>query len=84
MGSDVSFHEIVVDKDGQLYFAGESVTLAQLRERLKAVVAADEGAELVLRADANAKFGSVVAAMDIAREVGGERLTIPTDPLPED
>lgn len=84
IGRDVSFHEIVVDDQGQLYFAGETVTLAQLRERLQAVIELDEGAELVLRADRAAKFGRVVAAMDIAREVGGERLIIPTDPLPEE
>ncbi len=38
----------------------------------------EPGAEIVLRADKEAAFQHVVTAMDIARDVGGRRLIIPT------
>ena len=55
-----------------------------LREALKALLADDPQALLTLRADAAAPFQEVIRVMDIAREVGGKRLILPTQALTQD
>ncbi|HOZ46184.1 MAG TPA: biopolymer transporter ExbD [Candidatus Hydrogenedentes bacterium] len=72
--------EIVVRKSGDLYFGTEPVDEQALKRALTEVLQGDADAVLVLRADREADFGRVVRAIDIAREVGGGHLVIPTDP----
>lgn len=74
-------HEIVVDLEGSIYFNEQAVDLSALRMMLIEVLAEDPETDLVLRADRAADFGRVIAAIDVAREVGGSRLIISTDPL---
>lgn len=78
---DLSSHEIVVDREGKLYFGERAVDEEGLRAALVELIAATPDAVFVLRADAEADFGRVVRAIDIVRDVGGERLVIPTDLL---
>lgn len=80
---EMELHEIVVDREGQLFFGTTPVDEAGLRQQLTELLAEDADAQLILRADASAGFGRVIRAIDIAREVGGEQLIIPTD-LPVD
>ena len=71
-------HEISVGRDGRLFFDGARVTRVELRGGLVELLAREPAAEIVLRADKDAAFQHVVAAMDIARDVGGAKLVIPT------
>ena len=78
---EVTSYEITVDRDGAIFFGETPVSEDVLRETLRQVVTDEPNARLVLRADERADFGPVIRAVDIAREVGGERLVIPTAPL---
>jgi biopolymer transport protein ExbD len=71
-------HEISVTQAGEYYFGGQRVDENGLRSALAEALKKDPKAMLVLRADEGANFGKVVRAMDIAREMGGEKLVIPT------
>lgn len=78
---DVEFHEILVTRDGEFYLGQERLDEAELRSALGELLEREPQATLVLRADKEADFGRVVRAMDIARNVGAERLIIPTELL---
>ena len=52
-----------------------------LRNALTTLIQESKESKVVLRADADADFGVVIRAVDIAREVGVIQLSIPTDPL---
>lgn len=80
---DAGSHEIAVTRDGAYYFGEDRVDEEGLRDRLAAVLKADPEATLVLRADEHADFGKAVRAIDIARELGGQKLVIPTQPRAE-
>ena len=82
--TEASSHEIVVTEGGAFFLGQREVTDEGLRSALSGLIVKDPEAKLVLRADAKADFGRVVRAMDIAREVGGSRLVIPTQNLPRD
>jgi len=71
-------HEIVVSRDGDLFFGDQKVDEAGLHAAVANLMEKDPKAELVLRADEAANFGRVIRAIDIAREVGGSKLIIPT------
>ena len=74
--------EILVDREGRFHWDDRPVSEAGLREALTDAVGAngDGLVSVVLRADAQADFGRVIRAVDIARAVGGARLIIPTQP----
>lgn len=76
-------HEIVVLDSGAIQWAGLTVTPEQLRAALLQAIEQDPDATFILRGDKNAPFQNVVTAIDIARDAGGQRLIIPTDPLPQ-
>jgi biopolymer transport protein ExbD len=78
---EVAPYEITVTKMGKFYFRDRQVNEAQLREAMAQTIASEPDAVLALRADEGADFGTVVRAIDIAREVGGKRLVIPTRPI---
>jgi len=75
-------HEITVDASGEVYLGGKRVDADGLRAALVELIAADPEATLVLRADERADWGRVLLALDITRDVGGNRLVIPTQ-LPQ-
>lgn len=74
-------HEVTVKASGDIYFGQRRVTDAELKEALAALVAEDPEVEITLRADADAKVQRWVTVIDLAREAGGGRLIIPTQPL---
>jgi biopolymer transport protein ExbD len=71
-------HEITISEAGEFYFGQQRVNEQGLRDALVTLFQKDPKATLVLRADQKADFGAVVRAIDIARQIGGERLIIPT------
>ena len=77
----VEQHEITVDKKGDYYFGQQRVSAAGLKTSLENLLKKDPKATIVLRAHEDADFGKAVRAIDIAREVGGTHLVIPTRPL---
>ncbi len=76
-------YTIAISAAGEIYFADKQVDTAKLRTAMANVLAEDPAASLVLRADEEADFGVVVRVIDIAREVGGNQLVIPTQPFKE-
>lgn len=77
-------HEITVTASGEYYFGEQRVDEAGLRASLKELLATNPDAILVLRGDKSADFGRVVRAIDIARDLGGLKLIVPTRHLDED
>ena len=71
-------NEIVVDKEGAYYFAQHPVNDAQLRDSMESLLKSEPDASIVLRADDGADFGRVLHVIDMARDIGGNRLIIPT------
>ena len=74
----VKSYEITVDKTGEFYFGEQRVDEVGLRIAIVNTLEADPEAPIILRADEQADFGKVIKVIDIAREVGTERLVIPT------
>lgn len=74
-------YEILVLASGDIRLGDLIVTPDQLRAALRQAIAQDAEATFVLRGDKAAPFQSVVTAIDIAREAGGTRLVIPTEPI---
>lgn len=81
VSQEIAPHEIVVDREGRVYFGGEAVGDDALKSALGSLLADDPGATLVLRADEEADFGRVIRVIDIARELEAANLVIPTDLL---
>jgi len=77
--AQITPEEIVIDKRGNFYFAGNLVDEIGLRDAIVALLEKDPGATLILRADEAADFGRAITAIDITRSVGGSRLIIPTE-----
>lgn len=76
--------ELRVNSEGQFFFDGKPLaTENELRASLQTFVQENPEVPIVLAADAQANFGEVVRAIDIAREVGGTKLIIPTQSAPE-
>lgn len=76
-------HEIAVTATGDLYFGSSKVNENELRAGISELLKREPDATLVLRADEGADFGPVLTAIDVAREVGGNKLVIPTRPRQE-
>lgn len=74
-------HEIAIDREGYYYIEKQRVDEEGLRQALVQLISKNQETVFVLRADKDAAFGKVLRAIDIARDVGGERLIIPTDLL---
>ena len=62
--------------DGEISFAGETVSADDLAERLGASLAESEEKIVVLRADTRTEHGRVVRLMDLIRAAGAEALTV--------
>ena len=76
---------ITVDAAGQIYLATagatSAVTLDELRSELAALPAAG-ASRVVLHGDAGARYGRLVAVMDVLRGAGVTDLNLVTTPLP--
>ena len=61
---------VMIDRSGEMYLEGKKLDPKEMGERLKSLVAEKKSVQLVLQADKDAKHGSVVQAMDIAKSSG--------------
>lgn len=66
--------------DGGIFVGADPVDLAALRLRFQAARRDDPATLVVVKADRGVPHGDVVAVMDLAREVGLNRLAIATAP----
>lgn len=72
--------EVTVRADGTIHYDQRPVDRDGLRDALRELMAAEPEVGLVLRADKAAPFQAGLLVMDVAREVGFDRLEIPTRP----
>jgi biopolymer transport protein ExbD len=62
--------DLVATEDGRLILDGQPVDLAALKGRLKDLLAADPGSQVMLKAEEEVSHGRVVRLLDIVRDAG--------------
>ena len=72
-----------VAKGGQLYLNDTAMTAEQLKQKLRAIVAARPDRQLYVRADQAVSYGQVMRVIGAVREAGLVRVGLVTEPLPE-
>jgi biopolymer transport protein TolR len=70
---------VAVMKDGSTYFGKEKLPADQLTARVKDKLANKPNKMVFVKADANAKFGSVVTVVDNVRSAGVDQLGLLTE-----
>jgi biopolymer transport protein ExbD len=81
--TSMEFQEIVVGKEGQLYYQGEEILKENLNQTLIEIKVLTLEMPLILRADTEADFGDVIHVFDAAQKIGITNLVVPTAPLQE-
>ena len=76
-------YTLFITTDGDLYLNEESVTIANLPDRLKAIAPELEKDGLILKADEKIRYGLVVEVMDLAKQSGIKKLVVATQPKEE-
>jgi len=71
---------LTVQKDGKIFLARKEIPLAELEEKLKAILEGLDDKEIYLRADSGAQYGLVVKALAAARAAGATKLGMVTEP----
>jgi biopolymer transport protein TolR len=71
---------LTVKKDGTVLVANAVVPVAELGEKLKAILEGRESDDIFLRADKEAPYGAVVKVMAAARAGGAKALGVVTEP----
>jgi biopolymer transport protein TolR len=70
---------VAVQRDGKVFFGTETIALDQLTDKIKDRLANRADKRVFLKADARAKFGSVVEVVDDVRAAGVDQLGLLTD-----
>jgi biopolymer transport protein TolR len=71
---------MTVRKDGKVFLARREIPMAELQEKLTAILEDLDDKEIFLKADAGAQYGTVVKALAAARAAGAEKLGMVTEP----
>ncbi len=71
---------LFVQKDGTIFVADQQVSMADVAEKLKAVLASRGDEAIYLKADEDAPYGTVARVLAAARRAGAVRLGIVTEP----
>jgi biopolymer transport protein TolR len=71
---------LTVDEQGTLYLNQTAYTLETLRPKLQALHKARRTQQIVLRADAEVPYGTVVRVMDEVKKAGIDKLGMITQP----
>jgi len=66
---------VTIDKEGEMFLKQKPVTAWELGEAFREAVQKRKETILILRADKDVNYGSVIAVMDIARGAGLKRIT---------
>ena len=72
-----------VAKGGQIYLNDTAMTPEQLKEKLRAIVAARPDRQLYVRADQAVPYGQVMQVMGAVRDAGLVRVGLVTEPPPD-
>ena len=72
-----------VAKGGQVYLNDTAMTSEQLKEKLRAIVAARPDRQLYVRADQAVPYGQVMQVMGAVRDAGLVRVGLVTEPPPD-
>jgi biopolymer transport protein ExbD/biopolymer transport protein TolR len=70
---------VAVMRDGKIYFGNDQIAPDQLTEKVKDKLANRPDKRVYVRADARAKYGSVVEVVDNVRAAGVDELGLLTD-----
>ena len=70
---------VAIMRDGKVYFGNDQIVPDQLTEKIKDRIASKTDKRVYVRADARAKFGSVVQVVDNVRAAGVDDLGLLTD-----
>ena len=70
---------VAVMRDGKVFFGNDQIAVDQLTGRVKDKLANRVDKRVFVRADARAKFGSVVEVVDNVRSAGVDQLGLLTD-----
>jgi biopolymer transport protein TolR len=70
---------VAVMRDGKVYFGRDQITPDQLTEKIKDRLASSSDKRVYVKADARAKYGSVVEVVDNVRAAGVDDLGLLTD-----
>jgi len=70
---------VAVQRDGKIFFGTEPIAADQLTDKIKDRLANRTDKRVFLKADARAKFGTVVEVVDNVRAAGVDQLGLLTD-----
>jgi len=70
---------VAVQKDGRIFFGTDLIQIGDLTQKIKDRLANRTDKRVFLKADARAKFGSVVEVVDNVRAAGVDQLGLLTD-----
>jgi biopolymer transport protein ExbD/biopolymer transport protein TolR len=70
---------VAIMKDGKLFFGNDPIAADQLTQKVKDRIQNRQDKRVYIRADARAKYGSVVEVVDNVRSAGVDQLGLLTD-----
>ncbi len=70
---------IAITAEGQIYHAGQQLTLQGLRSVLQRKLRNNEDTPVIIRPDTNGRNGRLVAVMDIASQAGAKKVSLATE-----
>jgi biopolymer transport protein TolR len=71
---------IAIDKNKNIYYQGEKVSIETLEERLNKIAGEMEPEPVFIRADAELPYGDVIELMDMIKQTGIETIGMVTEP----
>ncbi len=71
---------VTLTKENQIFYNNERTTLEGLSRRMRATARKNPQGVLIIKADTDARHGSVVEIMNIARQSGIDNMAIATQP----
>ena len=77
MSKDLS---IAIAANGTMYIDSQPQSVEQVQNRLRAVARANKDARVLIKGDQNVIYAHVALVIDLARQAGLTKVTLPTDP----
>jgi len=71
---------VSIDKNGNIYFQGEKVSMEKLEERLIKIAGQIDPEPVFIRADAELMYGDVIELMDMIKKTGIVTIGMITEP----
>ena len=71
--------DLSVDAKGNLYLASQKISKSDLLTKLKAIVRENPNIQIIISADKNASYGTVIELMAFLREAGYMQVGLKTD-----